>query len=49
MFLSEGLFTLKFADLLVGLILMLLGVVIYFVLRWKKGLSVYFGKMSFIQ
>lgn len=49
LFLSEGLFSLKSIDLLVGLILMFTGVTAYFVLNWGKCVSVYFGKMSFMQ
>jgi len=49
LFLSEGIFALKFLDLLFGLILIFLGIVLYSFLSWQKGLSVYFGKMSFMQ
>ena len=49
LFLSEGLFSLKFVDLLVGLVLITVGILGYFVLCWKKRISIYFGKMSFMQ
>lgn len=49
LFLSEGVFSLKYIDLFVGFLLMFLGVARYFVLSWKNFISVYFGKMSFMQ
>jgi hypothetical protein len=49
LFLSEGLFSLKLIDLIVGIGLIFIGVFLYIILFWGKKLSVYFGKISFMQ
>jgi NADH:ubiquinone oxidoreductase subunit 5 (subunit L)/multisubunit Na+/H+ antiporter MnhA subunit len=49
LFLSEGLFSLKLIDLIVGIGLIFIGVFLYIILFWGGKLSVYFGKISFMQ
>jgi len=49
LFLSEGFVILKFFDLVIGIILLVVGVVGYFFLSWSKTISYYFGKISFMQ